>query len=374
MILCAYRQQESRPYICYNTALMGPENLTEKDPSVLEEEPLCPYFGECGGCEYQDIPYLEELKVKKEKLQTLLLEDIHLEASLIQETVASPEPYHYRNRLDLSLRRSRGQMLAGFQVAGTKRMLEITSCAIAKKEISDFIPELIEQAKEKLPEKYRTATLVVKAGGHEKVLWGGIGRKSLRLSEEDYFWTEIKGKRIYYSLDTFFQANESILPSLMDTIENLIGFSKKDVFFDLYGGVGLFGVYFSGQVKQVVSVEEVGASTKVLDYNIKYHGLQNIKNISSRVEDVLADLLKQYAKDRKIAMIDPPRRGLSPEVLKVLVDAKDLEKLLYLSCHPESLKRDLKEFHQTGWKIKKIIPFDFFPKTKHIETLVLLEP
>lgn len=339
-----------------------------------ETTPLCPVFGTCGGCTYQNISYEEELRVKESGLRRLFEEKLGLDASFFDPIVASPQPYHYRNRLDLSLRRRRDGFQIGFQIPGSFQLVPIENCAIARPEISGFIPSLREEAAAKLPDDYRTANLVVRTGEDGRVRWGGIGRRSLRLDEKDYFYTELRGRKIFYSLDTFFQANLYILPALMSVIEKYADFHPETYFLDLYAGAGLFGLCFPDKVKRVLMIEENPASTKAADYAIRYHGLNNIEIRTGRVETELPKILDEKNAARHIAIVDPPRGGLTPSASETLSAAKDLDKLFYLSCCPETLARDLAVFTGKGWKIERIIPFDFFPRTHHLETLVLLKP
>ncbi|MDP3920283.1 MAG: hypothetical protein Q8R76_05705 [Candidatus Omnitrophota bacterium] len=336
-------------------------------------EPLCPVFGVCGGCAYQDLPYPRELALKKEQLLGIFNHELDLKGVVVDDVAASPEPYHYRNRLDLTLLRIRsGDIFLGFQPAYHRNVVQIDSCAISRPEISAFLPELKRQGIAKLPDNYRTANLVVRTGDDGRVAWGGIGRRSCRLSPDDYFWTEVRGKRIFYSLDTFFQANLAILPAVLSTLDRLIGPAEDATFFDLYAGVGLFAVGLSDKFSRVIMIEESSSSVDVARYNLEYHQLKHVELIEGRIEDTVDRALQAAAGTRRIGIVDPPRRGLSATARNSLKAMTDFEQLYYLSCNPESLARDLKEFVRSGWVLERIVPFDFFPKTKHLETLVKL--
>jgi tRNA/tmRNA/rRNA uracil-C5-methylase (TrmA/RlmC/RlmD family) len=346
--------------------------------NILREqrtEPKCAVFGQCGGCLYQDVSYEKELDIKERYLKQYLKDELSISEEIISPIEASPKEYHSRSRLDLTLRRYRdGEIEMGFQLPESKRLVAINECAISMESISDFLPTLNQEASKKLPAKYKTANLVVKTGDDGRICWGGIGKGSLKMTEEDYLWTEIKGQKIYYSLDTFFQANLSILPRLIATIESLVPKEAQHIFLDLYSGVGLFGLPLASRFRKVVMIEENPASTRIADYNIRKQGLDNVEIHSGRVEDYLEEVLIHLKSEKPVAMIDPPRRGLSASVAQALVGARGLHRLFYLSCHPESLVRDLKFFMDANWEVLNVIPFDFFPKTKHLETLVLLRP
>jgi tRNA/tmRNA/rRNA uracil-C5-methylase (TrmA/RlmC/RlmD family) len=336
-------------------------------------KPLCSLFGTCGGCQYQDVPYPEELARKEAVLKELLMKELGLSQDVFEPITPSPEVYHYRNRLDLTLRkRNNGERQMGFMLPGTQRLQEVTACSIARREINDFLTRLKEEAVLKLPEDYKTANLVVRVGEEGKVSWGGIGRRSLRMKEENYFWTTVKGRKIFYALDTFFQANLSILEKIVSRIEGLIEWRKDTVFLDLYSGVGLFGIALADRAKEVVMIEEVGDSVTLARFNVSHHGLAHVKMIEGKVETHLPEVLNALDGKPCVALIDPPRGGLAGSAIETLGAAQGLGSLFYLSCSPESLARDLKHLAQVGWKVRKIMPFDFFPRTRHLETLVWL--
>jgi 23S rRNA (uracil1939-C5)-methyltransferase/tRNA (uracil-5-)-methyltransferase len=348
--------------------------VIESQLSTEKVTPLCPVFGTCGGCLYQDVTYEAELEAKQALLRNLLGRCPGLDTALIQPVVASPDIYHSRSRLDLTfLRIKSGEMFMGFMPPQQKRVLSIDSCAIAREAISDFIPELKRQAAEKLPPDYRIANIVVKTGDDGRVFWGGIGRHSLRMRPDDYLWTEVRGKRIHFSLETFFQANLSILPALMDKIESLVPQERRGLFLDLYSGVGLFGIAMQDFFKRIVMLEEHAASVEIARYNIRHHHLPHAEAHEGRVEDKLAEVLAAQPDAKSVAMIDPPRKGLSASALDMLIRFRQIDFLFYLSCHPESLARDLTALTAAGWNVRNIVPFDFFPRTRHLETLVLLE-
>ncbi len=356
------------------------QTLMKAPVSALEKiDPLCPLFGACGGCAYQDLAYEDELKIKEAMLRDFLQEDVGIEDGAFREIVRSPKPYHYRHRLDLTFRKTKtGEFLMGFMPEHRKKVLEIGACPIAMPAVSDFLPALKQAAIERLPANYDTANLVVRTGDDGRVRWGGIGRRSLRLKEEDYLWTEIEGKKIYFDLETFFQANLSILPALITAVRQLLAPDPQSVFFDLYSGVGLFGLCLAGEVHQAVMVEDYPASVQLARHNAaKLRLEERIEIHAARVEDVLSGLLQKYRGFKIKAMIDPPRHGLKSGALETLADqgrSGALEKLLYLSCYPPALARDLKELCKAGWKVASVTPFDFFPRTKHLETLVELTP
>lgn len=347
-------------------------------------EPLCPLFGECGGCSYQDISYDDQCVLKENQVRELF-DSAALEVSptCFFPIVQSPKAYHYRHRMDLKLIKTKEQnVFIGFSPVGRYRVVPVDDCFIAAKPLDDFIAQLKTEAIATLPASYRNANLVMRCGDEGKVVWGGIGRRSLLSHEDNYFWTDLiledldgtrQARRIFYGLDTFFQANLSILPALFKQIRSYAFINSETSFYDLYGGVGLFGCGLADRCRDIILIEENLCSIRLAQYNINYHGFKNFYLMGGRTEDVLQKVLERDAGGCRVAMIDPPRGGLTPSACEQLADLTDFNKLFYLSCNPQTLVRDLETFIRKGWQIKEVRPFDFFPQTKHIEILVLLE-
>lgn len=337
--------------------------------------PSCSIFGQCGGCSYQDIPYSEELALKDAQVKELFNNaNILIDEQAFLPIVPSPQEYNTRHRIDLTLIRTKeGEHLMGFNNPLTRQLLEINACPTARQEISDFIPQLKEDAIAMLPPKYKRANLTVRCGQDGRVVWGGIGKGSLKMNPADYLWAEVNGIKIHYALDTFFQANLFILQDLIDTIKTHAQFKEDTVFLDLYAGVGLFGLSLSKDVSKAILIEDSKNSGTLAQYNIDYLKLKHVKTLCQSVDDALPGLLRLLKNFPVQAIIDPPRKGLSKDVAKLLSQSHSLEKLFYLSCNPETLVRDLKFFQEEEWTITQVIPFDFFPKTHHIETLVIME-
>ncbi len=336
--------------------------------------PECPVYGQCGGCQYQHLPYADELALKEANVRVLLQAQMPLEEAVFQPVFPSPKTFHYRSRLDLKLtQRRNGAVHVGFSPAGRGPVIEIDTCPIAMKAIADFIPRLREEAAAKIPKDYRMANLTVRCGDAGQVRWGGIGRKSLMLEARDYFYTDILGRRIAYALDTFFQANLSILPGLVNFLREQDIWSKEALFLDLYGGVGLFGLCFNDLVSGVINIEENIHAVRLARFNTAANGLGNVVVQEGRVEALLPAILAEAKTDGNVVMVDPPRAGLSAEALALLKSVGRTRYLVYLSCDPSSLALNLRELAAGGWQVKLVRPFDFFPRTRHLETLVILQ-
>ncbi|MDO8580353.1 MAG: hypothetical protein Q7S13_02615 [Candidatus Omnitrophota bacterium] len=336
------------------------------------ETPRCSVYGQCGGCSYQDLSYTDELQLKEQSLRELFEKSLGVSAKKIAPILASPRTYHYRHRLDLKMQRTQHGVFVGFNPRIGKGIVPIDTCPVAREEIASLIPSLTQQALQRLPSHYLQANLVVRCGQEGNVHWGGIGKKSIHLEPKDYLWVEIQGRKIFYSLDTFFQANLFILPAVIDMIRRFSCWTPTTVFYDLYGGVGLFGLAMIDRVKKVVLIENEIASVRLAQFNKDYHQLPNFDIIQGKVGVHLDQVLDDEPQAEKIAFLDPPRAGLSQDVLDVLIRRPVFKKILYLSCNPSSLVNDLTKLLKHGGTIETIVPMDFFPRTKHLETLVVI--
>ncbi len=336
--------------------------------------PVCSVYGRCGGCQYQHIPYEDELLLKESLLKELFAGKPGMSSVQFFPIVRSPREYGYRHRLDLKLTRWRdGQIFIGFSPVGKGPVIEVGSCPIAMEAVSSFIPQLRQEASSMLPPKYRMANLTVRCGDVGEPRWGGIGKRSLVLGKDEYLSVTIDQDKIFYSLDTFFQANLSILPVLRDVLRAFPIWSKDAVFFDLYGGVGLFSLMVRDLVKKVVDIEENVHAIRLAKHNMMYNRAANMDVFEGRVEEVLPMLLTSVTSSDNIVMVDPPRAGLSEDTIKLLGQIPRAKHLVYLSCDPQSFLENLNGLSTGGWRLKVVQPFDFFPRTRHLETLALFE-
>ncbi len=341
---------------------------------IHQVDPICPVYGRCGGCQYQHISYDEELLQKETLFKELFADKGEASAAEFSPIVRSPKEYGYRHRLDLKLTRWRnGQIFVGFSPVGKGPVIEIDSCPIAMEAVSSFIPQLRQEATSLLPPKYRMANLTVRCGDAGEPRWGGIGKRSLVLGKDEYLSVTLDKDKIFYSLDTFFQANLSILPVLRDVLRSFPIWSKDAVFFDLYGGVGLFSLMVRDLVKRVVDIEENVHAIRLAKHNMMHNRAANMDVFEGRVEDILPMLLASVSSSDNVVMVDPPRAGLSEDAIKLLSQIPHAKHLVYLSCDPQSFLEDLGGLASGGWRLKRLQPFDFFPRTRHLETLALFE-
>ncbi len=334
-------------------------------------ESCCSVFQNCGGCTYLNLNYEDELNLKEQVLRDLFA---HHQLNIpIHQVTPSPRHQSYRNKLVPQIKkRINGDIHFGMAPFGKKQVVEISECPITLPIISDQIPKIHQELLQKDLTKIKRASLVLRSDG-EKFHCGWWGKGSLKRTPPEYFQYHWKDKVIYYSLDTFFQANFFILESLIQNLQTYLGIDDQTHFYDLYGGVGLFAYTLGANAKHVTLIELEGASTQLAKYNKEMNQADHVEIICKPMEQMIPFPESPIPNGKQIAMIDPPRAGLSPTVIDYLSTCP-FTKLAYLSCNPETQVRDLKHFIQLGWTVDHITPYDFFPRSYHIESLAILSP
>ena len=374
-----------------------------KDKITHGVTPRCPHFGVCGGCQYQDVPYAEQLELKRTLLSETMVKAGVLNLPEIQ--THSAETYEYRNRIRLRLEHIDDAFRFGYNQRGSTTFLPIVTCPIAAPVLwrtAEAILALIGEfwldaadevelfcdaeekrvqitflCRRKIAPKPGTFALnmealrkqcpwVVGAGAVAidkqtgRVLrtidsWGAEGL-AYRVLDEAY-WVTRGG---------FFQINRFLVPTLVDLV--CAGRSGA-IAWDLFAGVGLFSRVLAKQFQQVTSVEANPVAATDLRNALKKLGAQH-----HAVEATTLDFLERAIVDRErpdLIVLDPPRAGAGPDVCQLLLRMAPRE-ILYVSCDPVTLARDLWSLTERGYKATELHMVDLFPQTAHVETVVVL--
>ncbi len=357
-------------------------------PSDQRQEPPCKVAGECGGCDWQHITYAEQLKQKIALTQDSLSRIGKITFPNLE--IISGQPFAYRNRIQIQ-ENTEGQK--GFLAKQSHRLIEIETCPIALPSLNTYFqksalalqsssplqspsdkPSPVKQksnratkpwhTKEKIPAFKRIpAWAHTQKSGPEFLIAGEAG------SLIPGFSAPILNKKIHFDLRCFFQSNlamlEKLLPFILDDFKN----SKLDLALDLYCGVGLFGAFLKDYFSKILAVEE---NRIALDYAKKNIGLDHTF-LTGKLEDLLASQSQELINSTPdLILVDPPRPGLDEVVRKFLID-KGAPRLIYISCNPVTLARDLKILLENGYILQDLRLFDFYPQTAHIEAVAKLK-
>ncbi|HEU0074494.1 MAG TPA: class I SAM-dependent RNA methyltransferase [Dehalococcoidia bacterium] len=321
-------------------------------------EAPCQYYGLCGGCHWQHISYERQLQLKRHVVQEQLRRIGKFESQPVNETVGAQDPWGYRNHLRLSAGRL-GDI--GFMRRGSHRFLQIDKCLIADPKINDAIALLQGKGaglhQVELRAGVNTGDLIVQPDMTDREPLAPPGSKVYR--------DALLGREFQISAPSFFQSNTRQAERLADLVREKLDPQPDELLLDAYAGVGTFAALFAADVRAVISIEESPAA--VADAAVNLADLPNVRFIEGKVEAVLPDLREKP----DAVILDPSRVGCHPGVLDAIVRLAP-RKLVYVSCDPSTLARDLRLLVDGGFDLLDVTPLDMFPQTYHIECVANL--
>lgn len=387
-------------------------------PAPAEIPSSCPHFAMCGGCTYQNLPYEEQLKLKEAQVKELLDEACITDYEW-EGIKASPVQFAYRNKMEFSFgdEYKDGPLSLGMHKRGSFHdIVNVEQCQIVDEDFRMILKATLEFfKKEKVPYYHRMR--------HTGVLRHLLVRKAVRTGEilvdlvttresevadkqwaevllslplegeiagilhtyndsvadvvkdegteilygQDYFYEELLGLKFKISPFSFFQTNSLGAEVLYETARSYIGDTKDKVIFDLYSGTGTIAQILAPVAKKVVGVEIVEEAVEAAKVNT---GLNGLTNCTFWAGDVLK-VIDELGEVPDLIVLDPPRDGVNPKALEKITNF-GVERMVYISCKPTSLARDLEMLQGRGYKVEKAVCVDMFPATSHVETVVLL--
>ena len=391
-------------------------DVLEKSP-LEDAKPVCPHFGICGGCFYQTVSYENQLKIKEGMVRDLLKD--HVNDDIWEEIKGSPKVHGYRNKMEFSFgdEVKDGPLALGMHKKNTFHdIVNITDCQIVDNDYNLIVKCALNIAQQmELPfyhkmrhEGYFRHLVVRRAESSGDILVNIVTTSQVEadltklrdallelplsgkiigilhttndsladvvqadkidiLYGQDYFYEEILGLKFKISPFSFFQTNTLGAEVLYKTARDFVGETKDKVIFDLYSGTGTIAQMLAPVAKKVVGVEIVEEAVEAAKVNAELNGLDNCEFIAGDVLKVVDEL-----EDKPdFIVLDPPRDGIHPKAIQKIIDF-GVEQMVYISCKPTSLARDLEVFEAAGYKVKRATAVDQFPNTVHIETVVLL--
>ncbi len=374
--------------------------------------PVCPYFRECGGCQWMDASYTEQLRMKREIVKNMFERMVGF--SDVSEVVASPQEFNYRTKVEFTVGFDGEGPYLGYKKMRTHSITRVESCYIAPDKVNrivKFFPELLTALEVDVYDfkrrrgvlkhvvfRYAFSTdqiMVIfvtktesfyQAKALSKLLYKRFpwihsiihvmnSKDSIVLRgpyrtlygegviSEEFDW------EIYQIPPTaFFQSNYHVAKILSQRVFEILDLTGKEKVLDLYCGVGFFSLRLATASKKVIGVESNRVAVKAAMANANINDRTNVKFYNRDV----AEYLKNHKGKYDVVVVDPPRSGMDKSVVARLIEMKP-KKIVYLSCEPSTLARDVKMLIDGGYEITLVEPYDMFPQTFHIETLVLLK-
>ncbi|HQU91323.1 MAG TPA: class I SAM-dependent RNA methyltransferase [Pyrinomonadaceae bacterium] len=326
------------------------------EPGPNRITPPCEYFGSCGGCDFQQMSYAEQLASKVEIIRDCLRRIAKIDYTDEIAVIASPKEFEYRSRAMWHLDPdTRG---VGYYKRNSRDLVAIESCP-------KLVPELnaeLHRIREDFPWEnlWSDRSFVEAASGDN-----GVSIHSPGLIEPPEISFTALGETFTYRADMFFQGNQFLIPQLVETA---ISGAEGGLALDLYCGVGLFSLPMAKKFANVVGIEENPGAIKYAMRNATDNGHTNLR---FKAESVRRYLFADPPKDVDFVLLDPPRAGTEKETMTNLI-ALGAPHISYVACEPSVLARDLKRFVEAGYKLDSITAVDLFPQTHHVETIARL--
>ena len=381
-------------------------------PSPERAAPDCPYFGKCGGCDFRHLSYQEELWAKRQRVQDALTR-IGGSDVQVEEILSAKNPDHYRNKCQYAVGPG-GEI--GFFQARTHRVIPVERCLLqpdvcgqtanavrgwmkrykipAYDEASGkgLIRHLyirtnrqgeslccVVAAGRKVPREAELAALVLAAapktvgvvlnvntkkgnvvlGDQYRSVWG-----------QDFIMDSLCGLEFKLSVPSFYQVNRDQAEVLYGKAQEFAALTGKETVLDLYCGAGTITLCLAGRAKRAIGAEIIPEAIRNARENAKRNGADNTEFFLGDASDIAAELSSQGLRPDVIT-VDPPRKGLSPEVIASTAAMRP-ERIVYISCDPATLGRDMKLFAGRGYQAARAAAVDMFPGTRHVETVVLM--
>ena len=378
----------------------------------MSQDIKCPNYKKCGGCQLQNLSYQRQLSFKQVKV-IKLLGRYHR----VSEIIGMEEPYHYRNKVQAAFSTRKGEIISGVYQSSTHNIVPVDSCLIEDEKADQIIitiRKLLKSFKLKafddntmkgflrhvlikrgfvsgqimvvlvtsvmdFPKESQFVNAILERHPEITTIVQNVNNKrtSLVLGEESrvlfgngYIEEELLGFTFRISPKAFYQINPTQTEVLYKTALNFAELDGSQKVLDAYCGTGTIGIIASSKAKSVIGVELNPDAVKDANINAE---LNAVKNINFYKDDAGKYMVKAAEKGETfdVVIMDPPRAGASLDFLKSLVFLSP-QKIVYISCNPETQARDLSYLTRKGYKVKKIQPVDMFPHTEHVETVCLL--
>jgi SAM-dependent methyltransferases related to tRNA (uracil-5-)-methyltransferase len=343
--------------------------------------PRCKHFGVCGGCHYQNLPYEAQLKAKKEILRDQLTRIGRVENPPVQDTVASPSPWNYRNHVQFHITKE-GKL--GYVGAGTsfaKGLLPITECHLPEEAINSLWPQLklepdtnIERISIRV-EKENDLMLILESDSPESPeleieaeisVAHVFEENAVVIAGNNHLMIPILGRDFRVSTVSFFQVNTPMAEKMVQHLLTCLPVSLSGTLLDVYCGVGLFSAFLAPKCERVIGIESSPSACE--DFAVNLDEFDNVELYEGLAEEVIP----YFEAKPEIVLVDPPRAGLEKRVVDGILELRP-RFMAYVSCDPSTLARDSKRLIEGGYKLKQVTPFDLFPQTYHIESISLFE-
>lgn len=385
--------------------------------SEFRTTPQCPIYGQCGGCQLQHVSYEGQLSFKQKQVEDVLARIGHLEHVPVHPIIGMEDPWNYRNKAQVPVGEDEAGLIAGFYQRGSHRIIDMEACHIQEdandtvvrvvKEVAtdlgihaydekkhrgvlrhiiakygrqteEVMVVLITNTKD-LPHKKQLIEKIVERIPNVKSIVHNVnshrtnvifGKETNVIWGEPYIYDYIGDVKFAISAQSFYQVNPVQTKVLYDKALEYAQLTGEETVIDAYCGIGTISLFLAKKTKKVYGVEIVGQAITDAKRNARLNGIENADFFVGEAEKVIPWWYKQGIQ-ADVIVVDPPRKGCDEALLNTIIEMKP-KRIVYVSCNPATLARDLRILEDGGFETKEVQPVDMFPMTSHVELVALM--
>lgn len=381
-------------------------------------EPACIHYGKCGGCQLQHMSYSAQLRAKQKQVKDAITRIGGLEDVIVHPTIGMDDPWRYRNKSQIPVGERNGKLVAGFYQKRSHHINDIDRCLIQHevnddvvntvkkiaqsfgiraydeekhrgtlrhiiarhgKKTDDLMVVLVTNGKQ-LPNKKKIVEAIKEELPNVKSIVQNInmkrtnvilGDETIVLWGDEYIYDYIGDIQFAISARSFYQVNPEQTKVLYDKTLEYANLTGKETVIDAYCGIGTISLFLAKRAKQVYGVEIVPDAIEDAKRNAKLNDIKNVEFAVGKAESVMPAWYEEGIRP-DVIVVDPPRKGCDETLLETMIAMKP-KRIIYVSCNPATLARDLRILADGSYKVEEVQPVDMFPQTTHVECCVSLE-
>ncbi len=375
-------------------------------PSAARVVPPCAVYDRCGGCLLQHASYEQQLRIK-DKIVADALRRIGKIDIAPQPIIGSGQQFYYRNRINYHLRCKDGKITPGFYNQQSRDFVAASCCLLPEPAIADFADKLMEFFSTTGHDLSTLREVVIRGNADQQLLlsllsdaalpnarqiaaelmqltpkllsvwhnfgpaeFGIYGASWQLLAGEEFFPETIGDKELLISAASFTQVNREQAEKLYQLVKEYACLCGKETVLDIYSGIGAIALSLADSGAEIIGIESYAPAVANAKANAKKNGISNCRFLTAKAEAALPQLSASGA-GVDVAVLDPPRAGCDKQVLQALAQL-GAKRIIYVSCNPASLARDLRLLLDAGYAVQRVQPLDMFPQSGHVESVALL--
>ncbi|GAA0440579.1 23S rRNA (uracil(1939)-C(5))-methyltransferase RlmD [Virgibacillus salarius] len=382
-------------------------------------EPPCDVYYKCGGCQLQHMSYAMQLDMKQNQVKNVMRKIAHMEQVPVHPTIGMKDPWRYRNKVQIPVGDKHGELITGFYQKRSHQIIDDMDTCVIQDDSNDRLVEAVRRIAdrlgikaydekqnrgvlrhimvrtgretndamivivtrtEKLPHQDKLIKELTETYPHIKSIVHNVnsqrtnvilGKKTKVIWGETYIYDTIGDIRFAISAKSFYQVNPPQTKVLYDKALEYAKLGANDIVVDAYCGIGTISLFLAQQAKKVYGIEVVPEAISDAKMNAKLNGITNTEFVVGEAEKIMPWWKAQGLRP-DVIVVDPPRKGCEMEFLQAMIEMEP-KRIVYVSCNPSTLARDLKILDEGGYETKEVQPVDMFPQTNHVECVTWLE-